>query len=217
MYLFKQFYVFLNMIPKLAKIAGITVLLFSVFDVYGQQEPIQFSGVILDDQERTYGLPGTHIYVSERGQGTTTNGYGFFSIPVLPGDSVIFSYVGFKVYSFVVPENQVADFKEVIVLEEDTTYLPTVEVRPYLPEDLFKQAILTANLPDAQNFRQMNANLNNQLYNNMISNMPMDGSEAAYYYINSYNRDIQQRNVPQYNPLFNPFAWADVVRSLRRD
>ena len=63
---------------------------------------IQFTGVVMESDSLTV-IPGVHIYVPKGGRGTTTNPYGFFSMPVLEGDSIVFSAVGFKRTHFIVP------------------------------------------------------------------------------------------------------------------
>ncbi len=49
------------------------------------------------------GYSGVHVYVPKAGRGTSTNPVGFFSMPVLVGDSVVVSAVGYVRKSFLVP------------------------------------------------------------------------------------------------------------------
>src|SRR5687768_13210014 len=57
---------------------------------------IQLSGVVLEeDSVSGVPVPGVHIYVPKAGRGTTTNGMGFFSMPVLEGDEIVISAVGY--------------------------------------------------------------------------------------------------------------------------
>ena len=67
---------------------------------YGQYDEtapkvIQFTGVIFANDSASV-VPGVHVYVPKGGRGTTTNPYGFFSMPVLEGDSIIVSAIGFE-------------------------------------------------------------------------------------------------------------------------
>ena len=50
---------------------------------------VQLSGLVLGE-DSTSALPGVNVYVPTIGRGTVTNQYGYFSMPVLPGDSVLF-------------------------------------------------------------------------------------------------------------------------------
>src|SRR5688572_5185358 len=57
---------------------------------------IQLSGVVLEEDSLSgMPVPGVHIYVQKAGRGTTTNGMGFFSMPVLEGDELVISAVGY--------------------------------------------------------------------------------------------------------------------------
>ena len=54
---------------------------------------IQFTGVVMEMDSFNV-IPGVHVYLPKGGRGTTTNPYGFFSIAVVEGDSIVFSAVG---------------------------------------------------------------------------------------------------------------------------
>src|SRR5688572_7843897 len=66
-----------------------------------QKRVIQLSGVVLD-QDSVMPLPGVHVYVPKAGRGTSTNGNGFFSMPVLVGDSVVISSIGYQRQFYIV-------------------------------------------------------------------------------------------------------------------
>jgi hypothetical protein len=84
----------------LKKISVLLVLCLALYSLtYGQirgitPKVIQFTGVIFANDSASI-VPGVHVYVPHGGRGTTTNPYGFFSMPVLVGDSILFSAVGF--------------------------------------------------------------------------------------------------------------------------
>lgn len=82
------------------KLPILLILLFGYFFSFAQEEEndaekvIQFTGVVLDTDSSA--IPGVHIYTPVFGRGTSTNQYGFFSMPALEGDSLVISAVGFK-------------------------------------------------------------------------------------------------------------------------
>ena len=99
----------------------------------GQQKNIvQFTGIVFAPDSNSV-IPGVHVYVPTVGRGTTTNPYGFFTFPVLEGDSIVFSSIGFKRTHYIVPNRHgPSGFKAVmIVMEEDLTLLDEVEIFPY--------------------------------------------------------------------------------------
>ena len=59
-----------------------------------QRRVVQLSGVVIG-MDSSRAIPGVHVYVPKAGRGCVTNNAGFFSMPVLTGDSVVISAVGF--------------------------------------------------------------------------------------------------------------------------
>jgi hypothetical protein len=176
---------------------------------------IQFSGVVLRP-DSTGGVLGVHVYVPKAGRGTTTNQFGYFSMPTLVGDSVVISAVGFQKQHYKIPGNQGENITVIIPLEEDTIMLPEIEVFPYPTEELLKEAILAMRLPNAADYDAINQNLNEQVMAEMFRTMPMDGSQNYKYYMNQRLTYMNDGIGPRYNPLFNPFAWGEFFKSLKR-
>lgn len=182
----------------------------------GGRRVIQFSGVVLGE-DSVSGVPGVHIYVPKAGRGTTSNVYGYFSMPALVGDSVVISAVGYEKQNFIVPGDKGDNFTVVIELLTDTTYLPPVEILPYPTEELFKQAVLALKLPDEQNYRNMEESLSGDLLLQMMQGTSMDASENYRYYTNQQFMSMTDRFQPRTNPLLNPFAWAQFIKSLKKN
>ena len=181
----------------------------------GRDNMIQFSGVIVGE-DSTRGVPGVHIYVPKAGRGTTSNLYGYFSLPVLVNDSVVISAVGYKKQHYIVPADQGASITAIIELTEDTTYLPTVEILPFPTEELFKEAILAMNLPIDP---YANSNyLGDEVLAQMLRNMPMDATTNYKVYMEQQFYQMHNRNSYQ-DPLMaitNPFAWSKFIQAIKR-
>ncbi len=198
-------------------LVGFVLLLSGTINVsaQGQKQIIQFSGVVVEEDSTSTGLFGVHVYVPKVGRGTVTNQYGYFSMPVLEGDSVVISAVGFQKQHFIIPGDQGDSFTVLVELATDTTVLSTVEIFPYPTEELFKEAILALNLPVDD--RSQEDNLGEEVLARMAQSMPMDASMNYKYYMNQqfyqlHNRYSQQRFS---NPLLSPVNWARFIKSLR--
>jgi hypothetical protein len=178
---------------------------------------IQLSGIVLglDEKGNASQLPGVTIYVPKAGRGTHTNDVGFFSLPVLAGDSILISYVGFERQSFVVPEGQEEYLTIVIQMVPDVTYLKAVEILPFPTEEVFKEAVLALNIPtdDGSIDRKQ---LSQELLSLMLKTTPMDGPSNQRYYLGQYAANQGTQYAPIQNPLFNPFNWAKFFRSLKK-
>lgn len=177
-----------------------------------QESIVQFSGIVTGENQAQ--LPGVHIYVPKSGRGTTSNIYGYFSMAVLVGDSLVFSSVGYEKYSLVIPggNERVNVLVNMIV---DTTYLENVDIMPFLSEENFKLAILALELPDVD--EEIYSRLDGAALAMMIQNAPYDAAMNARYYLKQQIYYQQDKFMPRSNPLLNPFAWAQFFKSLKKD
>ena len=176
---------------------------------------IQFYGVVTD-QDTVSGIMGAHVYVPKRGMGTTTNYTGFFSFPVLEGDSVVISAVGFQKASVIIPKMEEDSYSIIVAMKGDTTYLPELEVTPFPTEEMFKEAVLAYRLPNQGDINNMDRNLDPMTLMEMARETPMDGSLNHRYFMNQQAVYWNDQYGPRYNPLLNPFAWAEFFKSLKR-
>jgi hypothetical protein len=186
---------------------------------YGQKDKriVQLSGIVLglDEKGEATQLPGVTIYVPKAGRGTHTNDVGFFSLPVLAGDSILISYVGFERQAFVVPQYPDEYLTIVVQMVPDVTYLKTVEILPFPTEEVFKEAVLALNIPtdDGSIDRKQ---LSQELLALMLKTTPMDGPTNQRYYLGQTAAQQGTQYAPIQNPLFNPFNWAKFFRSLKK-
>jgi CarboxypepD_reg-like domain len=175
---------------------------------------IQLSGIILgEDTTSGRGLPGVHVYVPKAGRGTSSNGVGFFSMPVLAGDSIVISAVGYVRQHYIVP-NLKEDFITIVVeLTTDNTFLREVTILPFPTEEVFKQAVLALNVPMDNGIDPRN--MNAELMALMMRSTPMDGNLNYRYYMDQYNSSITNKQLGVVNPFLNPFNWARFFRDLK--
>lgn len=177
----------------------------------GGRKVLQLSGIVLGE-DSVAGLPGVHIYVPKAGRGTTTNRVGYFSLPVLEGDELIVSAIGYERQFFQVPKTDRDNLTIVVEMISDTTFLETVEIMPFPTEQIFKEAVLALNLPINPN---EDVDVNEELLALMLQSVPMDGASNHQYYMDNWIQYQNDRYGPRSNPLLNPFNWANFFRSLR--
>lgn len=186
--------------------------------VFAQQKKrvIQLSGVVLEE-DSTSGrpIPGVHVYVPKAGRGTTTNGMGFFSMPVLENDEIIISSVGYARQNFTVPANSKEYETIIITMVQDTTYLEAVTIMSFPTEEVFKQAVLALNIPmdngvDRRNF-------NEELMALMLKTTPMDGYSNQRYYLDQWANSANAHFQPVTNPFLNVFNWAKFFSQMKKD
>lgn len=178
---------------------------------------IQLSGVVLEEDSISGApVPGVHIYVPKAGRGTTTNGMGFFSMPVLEGDQLVISAVGYDRQYFTVPENSPEYQTIIVTLVQDTTFLQEVVIVPFPTEEVFKQAVLAMNMP-VDNSGIDKRNFNEELFALMVKTTPMDGPQNQRYYLDQWANSANSRFQPVTNPFLNVFNWAKFFSSLKQN
>ncbi|WP_448520473.1 carboxypeptidase-like regulatory domain-containing protein [Rhodoflexus sp.] len=181
----------------------------------GERKVITFSGIIVDG-DSSYGVRGVHVYVPRAGRGTVTDPLGFFTMPVLVGDTVVISAIGYKTHKLVIPRREDNAFSVMINLNIESTFLPEVEILPFPTEELFKEAFIALKLPDQEKYENMERNLAQERLVRMSAAMPMDGSLNYRNYMNTSINTMANRNFATTLPLLNPFAWAQFIQSIKR-
>ncbi|MGM0579315.1 MAG: carboxypeptidase-like regulatory domain-containing protein [Bacteroidota bacterium] len=193
------------------------ISLFVSFYSYAQEEEtekvIQFTGVVLD--EDSMAVPGVHIYAPLFGRGTSTNQYGFFSMPVLEGDSLVISAVGFKKTTYIVPKVKRSTLKVIFQLKQDTEMMDEVQVYNMPPtSEAFKKAVLAMRLPEE--YSNIDKNLDPATLQKMYKNLPADGSMNHRWFVQEQAYYNQTKNSVRINPLLNPMSWVEIFRAIKR-
>jgi hypothetical protein len=204
---------------KLLKINYLSILILlaclafaNIGKAQDQKRVIQLSGIVIDTV--TGPLPGVHVYVPKAGRGVVTNGVGFFSMPVLVGDSIVISSVGYKRQHYIVPATS-HEFSTIVVpMVEDVTYLKEIVIMPYPTEEVFKEAVLALNLPTDGPIDERN--LNAELLALMLRTTPMDGPQNQKYALNQWAATQNDKYMPVTNPFLNPFNWVRFFNSLKK-
>lgn len=193
-------------------------IFFSSLEVKAQdvqeKKVIQLSGIILN-ADSTDAVAGVNIYVPTKGRGTSSGRFGYFSMPVLEGDSVVFSFIGLKRQTFKVPEKVESD-KVVLVLtmEVDEIALAEIEVMPYPTEEEFKQAVIALNVVDPMSISR--ANMSPEMLLRWAESMPASGNENFRYFQQAQAQQNQDLYGPRTLRLLDPFAWGQFIRSIKR-
>jgi hypothetical protein len=197
----------------------LTAILFSQnAQAQGQQKAIIFTGVVVAGKS-TDRLPGAYIFIPKAGRGTLTNNAGYFSIPVFPGDSIVYSYVGYKTQYHKIPRNYNAEtYSAIIAMQESVTMLAEVRVYPYATEEEFKRAFLELKLPD-QSDRDALARMTDTDYINRLAQQLPNNAQTNYRYTMDqqlFGREsAANKGFATTFPFLNPFAWANFIKSVQ--
>jgi signal peptidase I len=191
----------------------LAVSLFSLSAI-AQKKILQFSGIVVTE-DSLQAVPYTSIYVVNKGLGTTTDFYGYFSFVASAGDTVQFSAVGYKRNIFVVPKDFIEEKYTLIhVLHSDTVMLNETVVYPWPSKEQFKQAFLTLNIPD-DDVERARKNLSQEELAKRAEELPVSGSLAFKYQMQQRNDRLYYAGQAPPIQILNPFAWAKFIESWR--
>ncbi len=207
---------------KLALLFGFLLVVFTTRAQ--RREPIQLHGVVVSNDSLVQLLPNVQILVKSRGQMNVSDRDGFFSLVVMPGDTVLFQHIGFRLNRFWVPDTLEGDnFLARIILEWDTEVLDPVIVYPWPSKENFKEEFLAMEIQTTElDIAQRNLALDE--LRARAKAMGYDAAEMQDYLITMQNQQLY--NQGRYyggsgasailGALSNPFAWTELFQSLKR-
>lgn len=211
----------------MAKLLRYTIILFSLFisvqslaqndkkTVPAIDSVIQLYGVVMT-ADSLRGLPGTSVVVVGTGRGTFTNEYGVFSIAVLKGDQIQFSYIGFKDKVITIPSNlDENQYSLVQLLISDTAYLPATIIRSRPTREQFERDFVNTPVPDdlLEIARKNNDEAKRRI---LVSSLPRDGREAVSQQLRNQASKAYYAGQTPPMQVFNPAAWADFIQAWKR-
>ena len=179
-----------------------------------EKKVIQLSGIILNS-DSTDAVPGVNIYVPKKGRGTVSGRFGYFSMPVLEGDTILFTFIGLKKQTFTVPQKMENDrISLVLTMEVDEIALAEIEVVPYPTEDEFKQAVLVMSIADLMSISR--TNMRPEMLLRWAEAMPASGNENFRAFQEAQLLQNQDIYGPRPLRILDPFAWSQFIRSIKR-
>lgn len=205
----------LGVLIAILLLAGLGSSVNGQHDIRGKAGLIQFSGVVMSS-DSLRALPYAHIVNLESYMGTISNHQGFFSLVAAPGDTVLFTCIGFKDAEYVIPEMLEDDRYSIIqLMTQDTVHLDVTIIYPWPSKDEFREAFLALDVPDTYMDRAR-ANLERELLREIGLAMAPDGNESADYFFRQEAKKYYYAGQPQPIKLFDVFAWKEFIDAWRR-
>jgi hypothetical protein len=180
----------------------------------GEKQLVQFSGFAMAS-DSMMGIPFVHIGVKGSSRVGTARMDGFFSFAVAEGDTLIFTCVGYKPSTYIVPSGNEDNKLSVIqLMNKDAVILRTVDIYPWGGKPGFHDYFVHVRIPKTlQDIAR--ANTDRQLLAAIGASLPVDGGEVS--------ERVLQYNAAQYSyygeqapqNIFNPLAWAEFIRALK--
>ena len=179
-----------------------------------QNNLIQFSGIV-SDMDSASVIPYTTITnLSANNKRVAADYRGYFTFIVNPGDTVLFTAIGYKKFSTIIPQGTPDNKYTIMVkMKADVINLPTVRVFPWATTEEFNREFLSMKIAD-DDLAIAKKNLSKSSINGLILSLPRDGGEiSSQNYRYNFDRMIN-KNMVQTNPLLNPFAWGKLMQQI---
>jgi hypothetical protein len=182
---------------------------------YGFDNMVELTGVVMSGDSLRY-LPFVTVSIPSKELGTMSSEKGVFSLIAEKGDTLEFSYLGYRKKRYIIPKELSSNRYSVIqLMVQDTFYLPVTIIRPQLTKEQFQQAFETWHVPDDK-YESARKNTEFQTMRMLAFTLPKDGRENQHAYQNM----LAQRNywAGQQPPMtiFSPLAWMDFFKAWKR-
>lgn len=185
----------------------------SVF-TYVDSNLIQLSGVVINEEDLEP-MPYTTIFDKSIRRGVIADYYGYFSTVVYPGDTIYFSYFGYKTSTYIVPDTLSDNRYSIIhMIQRDTLNLPEVVVYPWPSREDFARAFVEMR-PYDDALKRAQRELSGESLAFVAARLEGDASLAYGAVQNTNYTKLYTQNQLPANNLFNPYAWAKLVKDWR--
>ncbi|MCK9218560.1 MAG: hypothetical protein PHF97_07660 [Bacteroidales bacterium] len=175
---------------------------------------VQFSGITIT-ADSLNPVPYTKIFDKNSHRGTTSDILGYFSFVAHKKDTVIFSALGFKPTSFIIPDTITKQRYSLIqLMTADTLTLAAAYIFPWPTLEDFKRAFVETKIPD-DDLEIARKNLIAADIRIMAEDYPMDSRMNYNNYIENQTSKLYYFGQQQPFNIFNPFAWAKFIKAWK--
>jgi len=201
-------------VKRLITIIALIIFFIPVFSQeISQPHYVQVHGLVFDNES----IPIKYVNIISSGlrTGTNTDDRGIFSIISFPGDTLIFSSIGFQPAFIRIPPGIDSPVYTIdITMNIDTINIGSVLVLPWKTYEEFKRAVVEYVSPREVEMKNMENNL--ALIEKQINEDLDIHPEAGYRYAMQQEAErIMTSHQTPVNNLFNPFAWAKFIDGLK--
>ena len=176
---------------------------------------VQLYGIVMT-ADSLQALEPVSLMIKGQNRGTITNNKGVFSIVVLKGDQVVFTSIGYKPKTVVIPANLDGNQHSIIqLMVTDTIYLAATIIKSRPTRAQFERDFLNTEVPDdyIAVARKNNSAATRRI---LVANLPTDGRESSSQYLRqNANKAYYSGQAPPMN-IFNPFAWNEFIKAWKR-
>ena len=176
---------------------------------------VQFSGVVVSS-DSLQPVPFANIFEKKTRRGTVSDYYGYFSFVAGYGDTIMFSFVGYKKSYFVIPDSlDEGRYSIIHMMEKDTVLLKSTNVYPWPSREEFADAFLNMDtqMDDLAKARQ---NLSGENMAFAAARLPSEGSVTYKWEQQQFQTRIYYNGQAPPMNILNPIAWGQFIDYWRK-
>jgi hypothetical protein len=175
---------------------------------------VQFSGMTIT-ADSLNPVPYSKIVDVCNHRGTTSDVNGYFSFVAHKKDTVVFTALGYKPVSFVIPDTITKQrYSMIQLMTADTLTLPAAFIFPWPTLEEFKRAFVELKIPD-DDLEIARKNLAAADIRMRAENYPMDANMNYRNFIDNQTSKLYYVGQQQPFNIFNPFAWAQFIKAWK--
>ncbi len=181
----------------------------SVKEIY-----VQISGIVVAGS-KLEPVPFVTVLEKSSYRGTSSDYYGFFSFVAMPGDTIVFSSIGYKKSTYIIPDTlNNGRYSLIHAIEEDTVKLAQLDVYPWPSREQFRDAFLNTDIPNDDLARAQN-NLNPETLALKQDAYPAGGSLNFKWQMQDVHSRLYYAGQAPPNNLLNPIAWSQFIQAWK--
>ena len=175
---------------------------------------IQLSGVVISG-ESLDPLAYTTVFDKTQRRGVIADYYGYFSMVAVPGDTLLFSFFGYKNSTYIIPDTLTEKRYSIIhMIEKDTLNLPEVVVYPWPSREDFARAFVDMR-PYDDALRRAQRELSGESLAFVAARLEGDASLSYGASQQLAATKLYTQNQLPANNLFNPYSWAKLIQDWK--
>jgi hypothetical protein len=172
---------------------------------------LQVSGVVVAT-DSLIPVPYATVFRSSDNRGTFSDHTGYFTLPVLAGDTLNFIFLGLKRSSYVIPMDTTQTHISMVQwMEQEDVLLPPVNVLPYPSPARLRAEVLALDFPGDGYFRFDRSAASVSNYDGLRDLSADAYAEASATMIARYNGGFRSGG-----NLLDAASWGRFVDALRR-
>jgi len=172
---------------------------------------VQVSGVVVAT-DSLIPVPYATVFRSHDNRGTFSDHTGYFTLPVLVGDTLNFIFLGLKRSYYVIPNDTVSKHISIVQwMESEQVMLPTVNVLPYPTPGRLRAEIMALDFPGDSYFRFDRSAASVSNYDGLRDLSADAYAEASATMIARYSGGFRSGG-----NLLDAAAWSRFVTALKR-